>query len=56
MTRPAQVVALLTDNNSDALPFPRFVDLGQGGELQIARSIPAGERGKLFGSAYPQYV
>jgi hypothetical protein len=50
------VVALLTDGQGRPLPFPSPLDLAESEGRSIVRSLPAGERRRLLGGAYPEWT
>jgi HD-GYP domain-containing protein (c-di-GMP phosphodiesterase class II) len=47
------VVAVLVDGHGELLPRPEFVDLAAAGTGSIVRAVPAAERRRLLGDAYP---
>jgi HD-GYP domain-containing protein (c-di-GMP phosphodiesterase class II) len=50
------VVALLTDNQGRPLAFPAHLDLAECEGRSIVRSLPAAERRKTLGEAYPEWA
>jgi hypothetical protein len=49
-------VALLTDPQSQALPFPRHLDLAQCDGHGIVRSLTAAERRRVLAEHYPEFA
>jgi HD-GYP domain-containing protein (c-di-GMP phosphodiesterase class II) len=55
LNTPARpVVALLTDTQGQALPFPRYVDLAECEGRSILRNLSSAERCEILGQRYPE--
>jgi hypothetical protein len=50
------ILALLADAQGQPLPYPCHLDLTQGDERSIVRTLPPAERQELLGAVYPELV